>query len=76
MSQKFQNMVAGFFALFGLFAAGGVAGKPALDEYDVKDAGHDDADQQRGKRYHCSTRLQTAAVAVPHSATVSDTHAR
>ena len=52
MRQQFQDMVAGLFALFGLFAGGSVAGKPAIDADEVEGGGADDDDaQQQDKRY-------------------------
>jgi len=49
MGQQFQHMVAGLFTSLGLFAVGGIAGQPALDEYDVENGSHVAADQQQGE---------------------------
>jgi len=47
MSQQFQHMVAGLFALLRPLSVSEISGEPALDEYDVEDCGSDTANQQQ-----------------------------
>jgi hypothetical protein len=55
-------MIAGLFALFGLFAVGKVTGKPAPDMKDVKDGDSDSADQQQSENQHRFVLLQPAVL--------------
>ena len=49
MGQQFQYMIAGLLASLRLFPVGDIAGKPALDEYDVKNGSHHATAQKQGK---------------------------
>ncbi len=74
--QQLQHMVAGLFALLGLFAFGDVAGQPALDANDIQDEDSYAGNQQAREHYHPTALLQFAAVVTPHGATDSGTLVR